>query len=178
MRLYYKESKGIDPHVYRLYHEAFPAHERIPYEDLNILPGSHLYGVYKNADGTDFAGLIDLLDYKGVCQVRYLATEKSCRGQGIGSLILEWVKKTYKDSVIAIDVESDRVPCSNLQQRIRRREFYHRNGFIDTKDSYRWNGDVFDILCAHGTMEKGQYVALWKELFVLLKARENAQKKP
>lgn len=177
MKLYYKESKGKNPQLEALYQKAFPFHERIPYEDLDILPGGHLFGVYKDSNYTEFAGLIDILDYKGVCQVRYLATEENCRGQGIGSLILDWVKETWKDSIIAIDVESDHVPCPNLEQRKRRKDFYHRNGFQDSEDSYRWNGDVFDILCAHGKMEKGQYVALWKELFVLLKEREDAKKK-
>lgn len=175
MKLYFKETQEPDPNVYSLYKKAFPKNERVPFEDLDLLPGSHLYGIYTDPEYTQFAGMIDILDYKGICQVRYLATDDSLRGQGIGSKILDWVKENWKDSIICIDVESDRVPCDNLEQRLRRKAFYHRNGFENSEDSYRWNGDVFDLLVANGPMKKGTYVELWKELFTILKAQKAKQ---
>ena len=78
---------------------------------------------------------------------------------------MEWIKEEKKEAVIAIDVESDQVECDNLEQRKRRKAFYYRNGFVDSPDSYRWNGDVFEILVANGTLSPGTFVALWKELF-------------
>ena len=175
MKLYFIETKNTDPRHRALYQKAFPEKERIPFYELDILPGSHFYGVYKDAHANEFVGLLDILDYKQICQVRYLATEENCRGQGIGSKILDWIKENRKDSVIVIDVESDRVPCDNLDQRISRKQFYYRNGFCASEDSYQWHGDAFDLLTANGTLKKGEYVQLWKELFVLLKERQSAQ---
>lgn len=175
MKLYFIETKNTDLRLRALYQKAFPEKERIPFYELDILPGSHFYGVYKDAHANEFVGLLDILDYKQICQVRYLATVESCRGQGIGSKILDWIKENRKNSVIVIDVESDSVPCDNLDQRISRKQFYYRNGFSDSEDHYHWHGDTFDLLTANGTLKNGEYVQLWKELFVLLKERQSAQ---
>lgn len=165
MDLYYKEIHGQDPAVAQLYQSAFPATERVPFMDLLKWPGSQLIGVYTDPEHKTLGGMVDLLEYKGVCQLRYLAISDSLRSHGLGSKILQWLKKTKTDSVIAIDVESDEVPCDNLEQRKRRLSFYQHNGFDESEDSYRWNGEVFKILVANGQMKKGTYVHLWQELF-------------
>ncbi|WP_296241168.1 GNAT family N-acetyltransferase [uncultured Faecalicoccus sp.] len=174
MELYYKETTTKDPQILDLYLDAFPPKERVPYADLLRWPGSHLVGVYADPEHTKLAGMIDCLDYKGICQVRYLAIDPAFRSHGLGSQILAWIKEEKKESIIAIDVESDQVECDNLDQRKRRKAFYYRNGFVDSPDSYRWNGDVFEILVANGTLQPGTFVALWKELF----ASQNPNEKP
>ena len=105
MKLYFIETKNTDPRLHALYQKAFPEKERIPFYELDILPGSHFYGVYKDPHANEFVGLLDILDYKQICQVRYLATEESCRGQGIGSKILDWIKEFHENSfIIAMDL--------------------------------------------------------------------------
>ena len=126
----------------RLYRSAFPASEKKPFWLIKK----------KARDGiTDILGLLDdnnrlvgeiiTIAWRDLLLVDYFAIAEKNRGQGCGTRALELLRQRYDDRRILLEIETPQVPCENLQQRIRRKQFYHSCGF----DSMDYHVDLFGV---------------------------------
>ncbi len=129
-----------------LLYSAFPPDELIP------LPLLMLFTVIKKAsflafyDEDKFVGFTYVVRFKGECYVFYLATESSLRGCGYGSRILEWIKENNKGMSIILDVEAPAEGAPNASERLKRIEFYRKNGILDTGYTLMDNGIKYMVL--------------------------------
>ncbi|MGN0308556.1 MAG: anaerobic sulfite reductase subunit AsrA [Lachnospiraceae bacterium] len=117
--------------VIKLYNEAFPKDERIPIWLLKILVRKNkakFYGIY---DNEKFVGLVYNIFYKDIVFVFYLAIDKGNRGQGYGTKVLDSIKQKYKNSRIILCIEPVDENSDNYEQRVKRKNFYLKNGFED-----------------------------------------------
>ena len=78
-----------------------------------------------------FIGFTNLLFYKDLCYMFFLAVSPEYRNEGFGSQIIQEAFKEYPDKtyVLCYDEVDEKYSDNNL--RIRRRNFYLRNGFKD-----------------------------------------------
>lgn len=130
--------------VRQLYVQAFPKIERLPLWALILMalrPGIAFYAVY---DGDEFCGLLYLLNDPDHTLIFYFAVRSDLRGKGYGAEILKWLKSRKRS--VSLVMESMRETCDNPEQRLRRNEFYLRNGFQDTGYFMRSRG-IYDVLC-------------------------------
>ena len=65
--------------------------------------------------------------------------KEELRGKGLGQKILNQLIERYKGQSCVLDMESPRQECDNEEQRLRRHEFYLRNGFRDTSVYRCWD---------------------------------------
>lgn len=150
MRLVQINSSNADIEQLRqLYDTAFPAEERIPYDDIiHLLDVMDIdYTAYYN--GEMLVGLTMVLRLPRFNWVWYFAVRKDLRGKGYGQAILTSVLNKYCDRVrpFILDIESpEQSDAPNPEQRKRRHAFYLRNGLRDTGTCRTYNGITFTIL--------------------------------
>ena len=102
--------------VRRLYLDSFPDFERLPFWVLlykSQKNDSNLYVIY---DDEKFVGLMNLAYYEDIVYLYYLAIDPSQQSQGYGSKILHYLKDTYPDKRILLNIEKVEKASENYLQ--------------------------------------------------------------
>ena len=130
-----------DEQIKRLYQISFPENEQIPWNDLvRLIDEMNLdFTAYYEKD--IFIGFTVVFPHEPFNWYWYFAVVPELRGQGRGQKILTTLIEKYKGKTCVLDMESPKQKCNNSEQRIRRRNFYIRNGFRDT-NLYRTYNDI------------------------------------
>lgn len=129
----YSSQDNIKKDISGLFLEAFPEEERPP---LNVFLKSlkkkevTLLAFY---DDQSFIGFAYLAIYKDICCIFFLAVSPNHRHQGYGGQILEIIKEEYRDHVLMLGFEEVNPKYENYEERVLRKSFYNKHGFIDNK---------------------------------------------
>ena len=126
------KSNANDEQIKLLYQTAFPENEQIPWEDLVRLIDQMQLDFTAYYEDDTFIGFTILFPHKKFNWFWYFAVIPELRGQGKGQKILTYLIEKYKEKNVVLDMESTKQECNNKEQRIRRHDFYIRNGFRDT----------------------------------------------
>lgn len=128
-------SAECEKKVKDIYQFSFPESERRDWESLISLSGRGDIDAYVIADGGEAVGLVTVWKFgdKDAGQgheapwiyIEHLALGEACRGRGLGSKVIEEVKKIYGVPVI-LEVE----PSGSTPEADARLRFYGRLGFF------------------------------------------------
>lgn len=129
----YKLDQNIKSDIEPLYISSFPEEERPPVEmffSFALKEDNDIYAIY---DNNSFIGFTNLLFYKDLCYLFFLAVTPESRNKGYGSQIIKEIFNMYpnKNFILCYDEIDDKYQDNSL--RIRRRDFYYRNGFKDNE---------------------------------------------
>ena len=153
---------NADEQLKELYQTAFPENEQIPWDDLmRLVEEMHLdFTAYY--DGDTLIGFTIVYPRPSFNWYWYFAVREELRGKGLGQQILTQLIEKYKGQSCVLDMESpEQHPCSNPEQRQRRRAFYLRNGFRDTHVYRRYDDIEMTIMM----MGKGSFTLEdWDEI--------------
>lgn len=141
-----KNNKEYSERVSKLYNEAFPKEERIPIWLLKLLTRKNKAKFYSIYDDKKFIGLIYNIYYKDIVFVLFFAIDKELRSQGYGSKVLDCIKQKYNNNRIVLSIEQIEENSNNYEQRIKRKEFYIRNGFKDSNYTIKERNVTYDML--------------------------------
>ena len=72
--------------------------------------------------------------------------DRETRGKGFGSKILESIKQKYINYRIVLCIEQIDKNSNNYKQRIKRKEFYTKNGFKDASYTIKERSIRYDML--------------------------------
>lgn len=151
--------------VKQLYESAFPANERRPFEAL--LSGfdgqGELLALYHE---NGFAGFISLLTYADITHILYFAIVEPLRNQGLGSVALDTIKHLKPGQRLIADLEALLPDAPNHAQRLRRRTFYQRAGFVPSGVGYRWQEESYELMVFGGSLDKAAFLAFWRHFGV------------
>ena len=164
MKRIFEEDKEIFAEIKTLYEAAFPKNERKEIKYL-LEKGQDVGEVYAFFDGEKFVGFTCLLSYHTICHVIYFAVAENLRDEGYGTKIIKAVCEAKKRKRVLVDIEMEEDDAPNEAQRVKRKEFYLRNGFKDTEITYRWEGDDYEILSYGGNCTKGEFRAFWSGIY-------------
>ena len=164
MKRIFEEDKEIYAKIKTLYDSAFPKNERKEIKYL-LEKGQDVGEVYAFFDGEKFVGFTCLLNYHTICHVIYFAVAENLRDEGYGTKIIKAVCEAKKRKRVLVDIEMEEDDAPNEEQRVKRKEFYLRNGFKDTEITYRWEGDDYEILSYGGNCTKGEFRAFWSGIY-------------
>ena len=140
----FKENQEIKKDIRKLYLSAFPKEERPPawiFFNNALKDNQDLYGYY---DNDEFIGFAQLTIYKDICYLFFLAVSPNKRNQGYGSKIIENIKDNNKDKVILLCYEEVDDKYLDNSLRIKRRNFYRKNGFKDNVIKTNEFGVIFE----------------------------------
>ena len=163
--------------IKRIYFEAFPKRERMPFPmmvAMSKLWNTQFFSFY---DGDIPCGFIYLAFNKKIVFVMFFAVDKCLRSMGYGSSILQQIEKMYPNKKIIISIE----PCDNnvsdIELRKKRKSFYMQNGYEETGYMMKLNGVVQEIIIKNGEFIKRElrsffafysfgsmYPKIWKEV--------------
>ena len=119
--------------LYKLYCKAFPAYERKPFSLIRSMQKRGKSDVWYFEKGDKFAGLVFTINSDDVILIDYLAIVSGRRGEGIGSEIIAKLREYYAGKGIFVEIESVFDKCDNLDERLRRKQFYLNNGMVPMK---------------------------------------------
>lgn len=157
MHITWEKVKRNHAAIKRLYLEAFPKHERMPFPlmvAMSKLWNTQFFGFYD--DGIPCGLAYWALNRKMVF-VMFLAVDKSLRSKGYGSAILQEIKNRYPNKKTIISIEPCEENAPDIELRKRRKAFYLRNGYKETGYRMRLNGVEQEILITNGEFDKKEF---------------------
>ncbi len=141
----------------RIYFEAFPENERMPFPmmvAMSKLWNTQFLGFY---DGDIACGCIYLASVGKTVFVMFFAVDKCLRSKGYGSYILQQVRNKYPEKKIIVSIEPCDDSAPDIALRKRRKSFYMKNGYKETGYMMKLNGVEQEILITNGTFEKKEF---------------------
>ena len=146
--------------IKELYFKAFPQNERIPFwfllwkSKLSFVRFCNIY------DGDNWVGFIYLIDHSKLMFILFFAIDEKFRSNGFGTEVIKIVKNLYSEKKIMLSIEKIDESAENNDIRIRRKDFYIRNGFTET--DYNFLNMPFQPLFYGDNFNPNEYYTLTK----------------
>ena len=129
-----------------LFQRAIPAHERPPFFWLYRKRKRENVSFFNVYDGNEWVGAVFFSVHKSLVYVWVFAIDDSVRSKGYGSAVFLEIRRLYPDHRILLGIEAPRENAKNSEQRIKRKQFYERNGFRETGYFAKQFNDSFELL--------------------------------
>lgn len=160
-----------------MYNKSFPKAERFPIILLRIM--SHLSGIHSVAfyDDSQLCGFSYFLTNEDTVFILFLAVNSEIRSKGYGSRILSWIKENHPNKVIFLDVEKLDENAENNVQRVKRVDFYKKNGIYQTNSFFTYDDVTYEILSTNTDFSREDYERNFKSYIKIFKKRKNRSEK-
>lgn len=150
--------------IKKLYFQSFPKYERLPFWLLRFLTlrkGIDMSAYYQ---GETFCGFTYTVTDGNILFILFFAVNEKIRRQGYGSAILQYLKQSNPDKAILLNVEPLDENADNYDERVRRFDFYKKNGFYDTKFDIEEVGGTFRVLATAPKFDSKEYLGVFKRM--------------
>ncbi len=151
----YRDCKG-------LLMQAFPREERYPMWLLSLLTVRKWVDFRAFYDKDAFCGLLYTAQTQRMIFVLYLAVNDQIHSKGYGSAILSWLRENTPQKEIVLHIEPVDEEAEDLPQRLRRLDFYKRNGFHETGAFLRDRKERYALLSTTPHFSRTEYLRLMK----------------
>ncbi len=133
--------------VENLYQNAFPETERKPFEMILELEKQGKSDVFSiDNENNQFLGLAITLYDDNVIILDYFAINPEYRGKGIGGKAIDILKNKFKDKKFLLEIETTDIISADIQNRIRRKNFYLRHGLKAMPYKVNLLGEIMEIM--------------------------------
>lgn len=155
-----KVSKSEWKDIKDIYVEAFPKQERKPFYMLKNSVRKGKSQIFVAKQNNLFLGFIAITPYNDIVMVDYLAVSSKIRSSGTASKILQKIFDYYQNRKIILLIERLDENANNSHQRIARKRFYLKNGFISSGISINGLSGNMEILCWGGNISADEYITV------------------
>ena len=115
-----------------LYRISFPDVERKPFSLIERKAAMGTMEILMMSEGGERMGLAITASDGELVLLDYFAVDPSKRGQGAGSEALQLLLALYNDRQFFLEIERPVDDAPNLEERILRKQFYLKNGMLET----------------------------------------------
>ena len=143
--------------IEELYESAFPENERAPLFLLVLRAHQGRGKMLTVSDRGRFIGFVYLVCREDIVYVFYLAITPKARGMGYGSTVMRAIQSLYSGRRIFIAREQLDKKAENYSERVKRREFYIKNGFMDIPSCIKEGNVVYDVMTTGGDISPREY---------------------
>lgn len=151
--------------IFELYEKAFPEAEKKSFElILKKFHEGNVDMLYIEEDGA-FIGLAIVALYKDLALLDYFAIDADMRGKRNGTRALKLLLQRYENKRFFLEIETPNAPCENKQQRIRRKDFYVRNGMKVTSMAVILSGVEMNVLTDGSALNYEEYHELYVQAY-------------
>lgn len=158
------DGKKYKNQIKKLYKSAFPIYERAPFWLLMKRTGNGRDNLYAILNENEFIGLMYTISTEKLVYIFFFALTEENRGRGFGSKILEKFKTDNPDKSILLLVEdTDDEKADNFEERIRRLNFYKRNGFHRLNIKVNEAGVHYEILGTKETITGADFFGIMRD---------------
>lgn len=116
----------------KIYLETFPKTERKPFWLMKQKALQGKMELLSIRDKGELVGLAFTVLYQDLALLDYFAIARAHRGKKVGSEALELLKERYHKRRFLLEIEQMDEAASNNAERIRRKQFYLKNGMHET----------------------------------------------
>ena len=148
--------------IYRLYRTAFPRSERKPFSMITKMYRKGTTDVWYCTDHGKFVGIAITINGTDAILLDYFAMNKQLRGHGYGSAILQAVIRHYAPKTVFGEIETVFEDGEDLDMRIRRKQFYLRNGLKEMGVMVYLFGVKMELLTSDRSMTFEEYRDFYK----------------
>lgn len=151
--------------ILELYHQAFPEVERKPFSVIErkaAMGSMEILAIKEDGQRIGFA--ITAME-ESMVLLDYFAIAEKARGQGAGSEALMLLQALYSDKQFFLEIEEPDAAAPNQQERIRRKDFYLRNGMLETGIRIELFGVPMEILSTSAGLTFAQCAKLYRSLY-------------
>jgi len=120
--------------VNKLALEAFPKEEYLAPSEIIELSKDGSMNFLAVYNESEFIGFTVAKLYKTMSYLFFLAIDKKHRGLGFGSKIIRELKELYSGYNQVVDFEMVDKKAKNYEQRVKRKNFYLKNGYKENYD--------------------------------------------
>lgn len=160
MELTAKKAHFFDGSAKKIYFDAFPKEERMPYPLMVAMAKLWNTDFLLFFDEDLPIGMIYLAKNRKLVFIMFLAVAKEMRSKGYGSSILRYVKDHYQKKIIVSIEPCDR-DALDLAVRQNRKKFYFKNGYEETGYRMKLNGTEQEILVSEGMFNKREFLTFF-----------------
>ena len=146
--------------------EAFPPEEYLAPDELVELSMADSFDFLALTDDETFIGFMVVQTHKNLAYLFFLAIDSSFRGKGYGSRAIETLQLLYPGKKQVVDFEMQDEAAPNNAQRIKRRQFYLKNGYRETGLFLSYLGVDYEVFCMGSDFEPQEFKDMMKELRV------------
>ncbi len=148
--------------ICRLYNTAFPADERAPMWLLAVKAYKKDVDFWSLYHDENWFGMAYVLNKGDLSYLFYFAVSESERGKGLGTAALQSLKKHYKDRRLFLALEQLDENSDNYSERLKRRNFYLKNGLEPINCTIRECKVVYDVMGVGGDVMPSEYEKMMK----------------
>ena len=150
--------------VREIYLASFPREERMPFFLMCLLAKMPQTQFLAFREGEQVCGFAYMAVLDGMEFLLFLAVDPALRSRGYGSAILREIAALYPDCKRLVSIERCDAPADNAAQRLRRRQFYLRNGYAQTGYLVELSGQKQEILLQNGDFDPEECSRLLPEV--------------
>lgn len=159
-------TKERQDRIYRLYLTAFPKSEQKPFRILVDKQEEGIVDLLSIEEDGRFLGLAIMVRYLDMVLLDYLAIDDGVRNGGYGSLTLQALLESYSGLRMILEIDSTREEqAADLAVRVRRKEFYLRNGLTELPYQVNLWGNQMEMLSNGRPVSFEEYLSLYQESF-------------
>lgn len=163
MDLRVEKVKIKDKKVKEIYMDSFPKEERMPFALMVMLTKITDTDFLAFYDKEVLCGFIYMAATDDITFVMFFAVDKNMRAKGYGSNILSKVQSLYPNNKIIISIERCDVEAKNIHDRMRRKDFYLKNGYEDTGYLIELSKVEQEIIMKNGEFDQEEFSAFLKK---------------
>jgi len=165
MELIHADDKLRQGQIERLYLQSFPKNERKPFRLLCQKKQEGVCDLLSIEENGEFSGLAITARHKDKVLLDYFAMEKKERGKGRGSAALLALQEYYKGCPMVLEIEATTENAENLDERIRRKRFYLKNGMTELGLMAELFGVTMELLSNGTKFTFDEYLDLYRKTF-------------
>lgn len=141
-----------------IYISAFPKKERMPF--WMMIAMSYLWNTEFLAfyDEDVLCGFVYMASMGRQTFIMFFAVDESHRNKGYGSQILNEVQALHPKNRIIVSIEPCEEGLDSTGIRLRRKNFYIRNGYVETGYNMKLYGQKQEILIKNGVFSKAKFI--------------------
>ena len=141
-----------------IYVSSFPKEDRMPFGlmlMMSYLWNSEFLAFY---DDDVLCGFVYMATIGRQSYVMFFAVNENIHSKGYGSRILETVQSMHINNKIIISIEPCDESAEDFEQRIRRKNFYLKNGYLETGYFMKIGGKKQEVLIRNGMFSKLRFI--------------------
>ncbi len=89
--------------------------------------------------------------------------DSKLRSKGCGSLMLKEIQSLYPENKVIVSIERCDKTVENLEQRLRRKRFYEKNGFLSTGCLLELSKEQQEVLVKNGEFDPQEFSEFFKK---------------
>lgn len=149
--------------IYCLYQSAFPRNEKKPFSMIRSMHKKGKSDVWYCEQEGKFVGMVITINGPDKILLDYLAVNRKCRGQGVGSEILRQMREQYRGKGVFLEIETVKDSAENYEERKRRKQFYLSNGMTELGVFVELFGVEMELLGFDCTLTFEEYHAFYRD---------------